>query len=129
MPCVVVHVSFYLNVKPHKDQMNFFCYVLIHKTYLPSILGCNALHLLISASKQAYKLDEFNSSKSFQRDQQHSGSATGMSRGEALQTAIGKELPVYWHTYSRHTPNLKSWQKSEKAIKDTRWLFNGGGVD
>lgn len=86
------------------------------------------MHLLISATKQAYKSEEFNSSKSFQRDQQHCGSATGISRGEALQTAIGKELPVYWHTYSRHTPNLKPWQKSEKAIKDTRWLFNRGGL-
>lgn len=58
----------------------------IKPTYL-AYLG--AMHVLISATKQVYKSNEFNSSKSFQRDQQHSGSATGMSRGEALQTAIG----------------------------------------
>lgn len=79
MPCVVVHVSFCLNVKPHKNQMIFFV--------MSSYIKPTYLAYLGAMQSKAYKSDEFNSSKSFQRDQQHWGSTTGMSRGEALQTA------------------------------------------
>lgn len=53
MPCVVVHVSFCLNVKPHKNQMNFFVMSsYIKPTYLAYLGAMQCTHLLVLQNKR-----------------------------------------------------------------------------
>lgn len=53
MPCVVVRVSFCLNVKPHKNQMKFFVMSsYIKPTYLAYLGAMQCTYLLVLQNKR-----------------------------------------------------------------------------